>query len=135
MLLPMRPKPITPSCILFSPCSYPLTREPAARHPLESSSRRYMRAEMHTQDTPAALGEHLQIAAGLRRLNDAEAVFVARHIEIARVVARDLQEHAGVRAAFVELTRRMEKARTESEAGGRLFRSRIMIRIFCSASR
>ena len=77
-----------------------------------------MRAEMHAQHPPFALGQHLEIAARLRRLDDAEGVFLVRHLEIGGIVAGDLQEHAGVRAALVGLPRRMQEPRPEAEAGG-----------------
>ena len=81
-------------------------------------SRRDMRAEMHAQHAPIALGQHLEIAARLRRLDDTEGVFLVRHLEIGGVVAGDLQEHAGVRAALVGLPGRMQEPRSEAEAGG-----------------
>src|SRR3981189_1162678 len=72
---------------------------------------------MDAQDTPVALGQHLEVAARLRRLDNTEGVFLVRHLDIGEVVAGDLQEHAGVRAAFVSLPRRMKKSRPEGEAG------------------
>ena len=81
-------------------------------------SRRDMRAEMHAQHPPVALGQHLEIAARFRRLDDAEGVFLIRHLEIGGIVAGDLQEHAGVRAALVGLPGRMKEPRPEAEAGG-----------------
>ena len=81
-------------------------------------SRRDMGAEMHAQHPPVALGQHLEIAARFRRLDDTESVFLVRHLEIGGVVAGDLQEHAGVRAALVGLPGRMQEARPEAEAGG-----------------
>ena len=73
---------------------------------------------MDAQHAPVALGQHLEIAARLRRLDDAEGVFLARHREIVGVVAGDLQEHAAVRPALVGLPGRMQEARPEAEAGG-----------------
>src|SRR6478736_8140109 len=77
-----------------------------------------MRAEMYTQHPPSAFGQHLEIAARLRRLDDAEGVFLVRHREIGRIVAGDLEEHAGVRAALVGLPRRMQEPWPEAQAGG-----------------
>ena len=86
---------------------------------LEScQSRRDMWAEMHAQHPPIAFGQHLEIATGFRRLDDTEGVFLVRHLEIGGIVAGDLQEHAGVRAALVGLPRRMQEPRPEAEAGG-----------------
>src|SRR5260370_41540096 len=80
-----------------------------------------MRAEMDAQDTPIAFGQNLEVAARFRRLDDTEGVLLVRNLEIARVVAGDLKEHAGVRAAFVGLPRRMKESRSEAEAGGDTF--------------
>ena len=73
--------------------------------------------QVHTQKTPAALGEHVEIAARLRRLDDAEAVGLTRHRHILGGFVGDLQEHAAVRPAFVGLPGRMQEARTEADAG------------------
>ena len=54
----------------------------------------------------------------LRRLHHAEAVGMAGHVDIGGIVAGDLQEHAGIRAALVGLPGRMLEARPEAEAGG-----------------
>ena len=37
-----------------------------------------IRAQMHAQRAPAALGQHVEIAARLRRLDHAEGVFLLR---------------------------------------------------------
>ena len=74
--------------------------------------------EMDTQRAPTALHQHLEIAARLRRLHHAEAVGMAGHVDIGRIVAGDLQEHAGIRPAFVGLPGRMLEAGSEAEAGG-----------------
>ncbi len=73
--------------------------------------------EVDAKRAPAALGEHLEIAARLRRLDNAEGVFLARHRQILGVVAGDLQEHTAVRAALIGLPGRMQKARAKAEAG------------------
>src|SRR6185437_8084028 len=73
---------------------------------------------MHPQGAPAAFGEDVEIAARLRRLDDAEAVPSARHVEVARIVAGDLQKDARIGAALIGLAGRMEEARAETEAGG-----------------
>ncbi len=80
-----------------------------------------MGAEMHAKHPPIALGQHLEIATCFRRLDDTEGVFLVRYLEIGGIVAGDLQEHAGIRAAFVGLSRRMKEPRSKSEAGGDAF--------------
>jgi hypothetical protein len=77
-----------------------------------------VRAEMDAQRTPVAFRQDVEIAARLRGLDDAEGIFLARHLEIGGVVASDLQEHPGVGAAFVGLAGRMEESRSKAEAGG-----------------
>ena len=72
---------------------------------------------MHAQRAPAALGEHVEIAAGLGRLDHAEARLLARHGEILGVIASDLQEHAAVGAAFLGLPGGMQEARAEFRTG------------------
>src|SRR5579864_4375210 len=73
---------------------------------------------MHAQDTPIAFDQHREVAARLRRLDDTEGVFFARYLDIGRIVASDLQEHAGVRTALVGLSGGMQEPRSEAEAGG-----------------
>src|SRR5438445_4620043 len=71
---------------------------------------------MHTQSTAAAVGEDLEISAGLRSLHHSERVPLAGNGHIDGVVARDLQKYAAVGAAFVRLAGRMQKTRAEAEA-------------------
>src|SRR3954470_9426040 len=73
---------------------------------------------MNAQEAPPALRENVEIAARLRRLDDAEAVAAAGHLEIPVIVAGDLEEDAGIRPALVGLAGGVEKARAEAEAGG-----------------
>ncbi len=49
-----------------------------------------MRAEMHAQHPPIALGQHLEITARFSRLDDTEGIFLVRHLEIGVVVAGKL---------------------------------------------
>src|ERR1035441_10564866 len=73
--------------------------------------------EVDTQRATTALHQHLEIAAGLRCLHDAKAVVMTGYVDIHRIVAGDLQEYSGIRAAFVCLPGRMLEARSEAEAG------------------
>ena len=71
--------------------------------------------EMYAQRAPAALQQHIEIAAGLRRFHHAKTRAVRRDRQILGVVRGDLQKHAAVRPAFVGLAGRMQKARAEFE--------------------
>ena len=76
---------------------------------------------MHAKRAAPAFGENREISASLRRFHHAERVFLAGHFDIDRVVAGDLEEDARVRAAFVGLTGRVQKARAESRHGRDFF--------------
>src|SRR5947208_989867 len=81
------------------------------------SSLRTKSSSVPAQRAPAALGEHVEIAARLRRLDDAKARLLAWHRQILGIIRSDLQEHAAVGAAFVGLPGRMQEARAEFGAG------------------
>ena len=87
-------------------------------------------AQVHAQGAAAAVREDLEISAGLRGFDHAESVLRAGHGKIVSVVAGDLQEHAGVRAAFVCLAGGVQEARTKAEASGDLFLRREQRREF-----
>ena len=72
---------------------------------------------MRPKRAPAALEQHIEIAARLRRFHHAEARAMRRDRQILGVVRGDLQKHAAVRPAFVGLAGRMQKARAEFETG------------------
>ena len=65
------------------------------------------------------IDQHLEIAARLRGLDDAEGVLAARHQDVGRIVGSNLQEHPAVGSAFVGLAGGVQKARSEFEATGR----------------
>src|SRR5665213_1443206 len=73
---------------------------------------------MDAQCAATPFHQHLKVAARLRRFHHAEAVGMAGHVDISRIVASDLQEHAGIGAALVGLAGRMLKAGSEAEASG-----------------
>src|SRR5579883_2675837 len=77
-----------------------------------------VRSKMNAQSTAVAFGKNLKVAAGLRRLYHSEGVLLPGHRKIGGIVTRDLQEHAGIRAAFISLAGRMEKAESKTEARG-----------------
>src|SRR3569833_1145543 len=76
--------------------------------------------EVDSQCAPAALGQHVEVAAGLCRLDDAEARLLSGDRKILRIVSGDLQEHAAVRPALVGLAGRMQEARAELGASGEM---------------
>ncbi len=73
--------------------------------------------EMHPQRAPAALGQHVEIATRLRRLDHAEAGFLAGHGQIPGLIGCDLQEDAAIGAALIGLSGGMQETRTEFRAG------------------
>src|SRR5260370_42044371 len=72
---------------------------------------------MPKQGAAPAIGEDLEISAGLCGLHYAEGVFLAGNRYVVGVVAGDLEEYTGVGSAFVGLTGRVQKTRAEAEAG------------------
>src|SRR6266481_7807239 len=74
ILPPIRPKPIMPSCI----CN-PLIQCIRNRGIEHLQSRFEIALEMHAQRAPPALGQHVEIAAGLGGLDHAEARLLAGH--------------------------------------------------------
>src|SRR5579872_73218 len=60
-------------------------------------------AQVHSQCASSALRQHLEVPARLRRLYDAERIFLSGHWQFHRIVARDLQKHSRVRTTFVSL--------------------------------
>src|SRR6202030_2714144 len=99
MLPPILPSPIMPICIR----PLPLFAHASA-----------CRTASLSDVKPVAFGQHLEIAARLRRFDDAESVLSGpalgdsgtwrfRHLEIGGVVAGDLQEHACTRTSLVGL--------------------------------
>src|SRR6185437_4439706 len=77
-----------------------------------------VRAQMQAKGAAFAFGEDLKIAAGLRRLDHAKGVLLAGHGQVSRIVARNLQKHAGIRATLVRLAGGMQESRSEAEARG-----------------
>ena len=77
-----------------------------------------MGPEMDAQCPAPARGQHIEVAAGLRRLDDAKTVFMARYVEVDGIIAGDLQKHPGVGSALISLPGRMEKARSKAETCG-----------------
>src|SRR5919201_5091549 len=74
----------------------------------------HVRPEVDADGAPAAGRERAEVAERLRLLQGAEGVGRARYRQILRVGRGDLQEDARVRAALVELPRRVEEARPVS---------------------
>ena len=51
---------------------------------------RNVRAEMHAEEPPSALGQHFKVALGLKPLEHPEGVFLAGDRKILRVLGSDL---------------------------------------------
>src|SRR6476660_719744 len=110
ILPPIRPRPMTPSCILVS-C--------VRRSPQGFLDGRLeccepcgdVRPEMKTKHASPTFRQHLEIPPGFCGLDDAKGVFLAGNWEIVGVVACDLQEDAAVGPALVGLPGRVKKAR------------------------
>ena len=115
MLPPMRPSPTMPICIVHSLQIALFERRIHGASQLGQALVDVL--EMDAQRAAAAFHQHLEIPARLRSLHHAEAVVMAGHVDVGRVIAGDLQEHAGIRAALVGLPGRMLEARSEAEAG------------------
>src|SRR5579862_2309103 len=115
----MRPSPIIPSCIAGLPYpSRPLFQSLFQRRSERGQALLDTIGEMHAQGSAPAVGEHVEVAARLRRLDHAERIFGARHRQIGRIAAGDLQEDATVRATLVGLSGRVQETWAEAEAGG-----------------
>src|SRR6202171_4158693 len=129
MLPPIRPKPIMPSCIGILYCCVSTTRSGnrVCDHALIQrivnrgiqylQSRLEIALEMHAQRTAAALGQHVEIATRLRRLDHAESSLLTGYRDILGVIGGDLQEYAAVRAPLVSLSGGMQETRAELGAG------------------
>src|SRR5579859_3927260 len=72
---------------------------------------------MNAQRAPVALEQNVKVAAGLRVLHHAETGAMSGNGEVLAIIAGDLQKDAAIRAAFIGLAGRMQKSRSEFEAG------------------
>src|SRR5258708_1078832 len=129
MFEPMRPRPTIPNCM---PCSLIVGHSTSSTlinllQCLFHSCRQFSQAsfhvpaKMHTQSSSAAIGEHLKIASSLPALNNPNRKLLPRHGQVDRVVAGNLKEPSRIRSALVRLARRMQKARSETEARSHAF--------------
>src|SRR5437763_4244497 len=124
---PITPRPIIPNCAIST-----LRVAAAASAAGARSGRRYtfhrlrqrlqsavgVLAEVDAEQPPVARGERLVIADGLRAAQHAEAESLAGDGHVLAAAAGELQEHAVVRAAFVQLTGGVEEARAVAGGGG-----------------
>src|ERR1700758_2074500 len=76
---------------------------------------------MHAQCPATTFCEHLEISTSLRRFDNSERIFLARHRQVLGIVTGDLQKDPRIRPAFVSLPRGVQEARTEAEAGRDMF--------------
>src|SRR5260221_11418877 len=73
---------------------------------------------MHAQRTAAALGQHVEIATGLRGLDHAESSLLTGYREILRVIGGDLQKYAVVWTALISLSGGIQKTWTKFGTSG-----------------
>ena len=69
---------------------------------LESSGQ--IAADVHANDPPPPLSKDRKVASRLSRFDDAEAVAVTGDLDLFDVFTRELDKHAAVRPALVDLT-------------------------------
>ena len=72
---------------------------------------------MNAKRAAAALDQNVEVAPRLRRLDHAETRAVSRNGKVGGVLRGDLEEDAAVGTAFIGLAGRVQKARSEFEAG------------------
>src|SRR3954454_13860629 len=113
ILPPIRPRPIMPSCMATPSGQGALDCGVEHRQPLFEIT-----LQVYAQGAAAAPGQHLEIAARLRRLDHSETGLLPGNGKIVAVIGGELQEHAAVWTALVGLTGGMQKARPEFSAGG-----------------
>src|SRR3979411_2863589 len=132
MLEPMRPRPTIPNCM-------PVLREFLRNESFETDLRPTMAlrgqgllyqalqfcqtridisSQMHPQSAASPLGQHLEVSARLRCLDNPKGVFLTWHRHIECIVACDLQKDSGIRPALVRLSSRVQKARPKAQTGG-----------------
>ena len=73
---------------------------------------------MRAQHAAVPLHQSLEIRSGLRGVDRAEGAISSRDMQIDGVFAGNLQENPCIRAALVNLPRRVQEARTEFDTRG-----------------
>ena len=109
--------------LLFRPGSQAVACATATGPPASRSARRArpagtVVAEAHAKRPAPVCPQGREVAARLRALEDAEAVRLARDLDIVGVVPQDLQEQTAVGAALVELPRGVQVPRAVADGGG-----------------
>src|SRR2546427_10394709 len=118
MFPPIRPSPTIPTCMRSSGSWLPRRRASRLDGLAEpGQSVLHIGPEMHAQRAAPALPQHLEVAERLSGLHDAERVSATRHREIVGVVAGNLDEHPGIRAALVGLSGPAQISRPEADTG------------------
>src|SRR6185312_3739811 len=118
MLPPMRPSPMTPTCMAFVLDSSTQGAFDGARH--LSQAGLDIAAQIEPQDAPAAVRQDREIAGRLRGLDDAEAQVADRHGDVVSRLGGDLQKHPGVGPALVGLAGGMQVTRPEAQDRGQM---------------
>src|SRR6266481_917357 len=107
MLPPMRPRPTIPISIV-TPLSLTGRGDSLSDCGLDCGCERFparsgLFTERHAEHREPPRRERFEVAQRLRLLEDREAVWLARDGHVARVVLDNLEEHAGLWPALVQL--------------------------------
>src|SRR5207244_12612671 len=73
---------------------------------------------MHSERATVAFAKDREVATRFSGLDDAKRVFLTGHGNVRGVVARDLEEDAGIRSPLVGLPGRVQETRAEPQARG-----------------
>src|ERR1700694_1969540 len=76
---------------------------------------------MYAQRPALALCQYVKVSAGLCGFYYAKGIFLSGYRQISGIVTGDLQEDAGVGAAFICLPGGVQEARTKTQASGYSF--------------
>src|SRR6266571_2113202 len=118
MLPPMRPNPTIPISMVIPSGERPRLFDGRFHCRCECfPTRRHVTAERHPERREAARGQRLEVADGLRLLEDREAERLTWNRYVLGIRLHDLKEHTGPRPTLVELAGRVQEARPVAGRG------------------